>query len=67
MSQPGMCLYNLITTLHRGKADAIYQLILTHQLYVDLTQPAILRDPTARTLLREVCREVELHPRDTSG
>lgn len=36
MSQPGICLPNLITTLHRGKADAIYQLILTHQLYVDL-------------------------------
>ncbi len=36
MSQPGICLSNLITTLHRGKADAIYQLILTHQLYVDL-------------------------------
>lgn len=36
MSQPGICLSNLITTLHRGKADAVYQLILTHQLYVDL-------------------------------
>src|SRR5258708_6703516 len=36
MSQPGICLSNLITTLHRGKADAIYQLILTHQLHVDL-------------------------------
>lgn len=39
MSQPGIRLLNLITTLHRGKADDIYQLILTHQLYVDL--PAI--------------------------
>jgi putative transposase len=36
MSQPGIRLLNLITTLHRGKADDIYQLILTHQLYVDL-------------------------------
>ena len=36
MSQPGICLRNLITTLHRGEADDIYQLILTHQLYVDL-------------------------------
>ena len=36
MSQPGIRLSNLITTLHRGKADDIYQLILTHQLYVDL-------------------------------
>lgn len=36
MSQPGICLSNLITTLHRGKADAVYQLILTHQLYIDL-------------------------------
>ncbi len=36
MSQPGIRLSNLITTLHRGKADHIYQLILTHHLYVDL-------------------------------
>lgn len=36
MSQPGIRLLNLITALHRGKADDIYQLILTHQLYVDL-------------------------------
>jgi transposase InsO family protein len=36
MSQPGIRLLNLIATLHRGKADAIYQLILTDQLYVDL-------------------------------
>ena len=36
MSQPGIRLLNLIKTLHRGKADDIYQLILTHQLYVDL-------------------------------
>ncbi len=36
MGQPGIRLLNLITTLHRGKADDIYQLILTHQLYVDL-------------------------------
>ena len=32
-----------------------------------LTQPAILRDPKVRAILREVCREVELHPRDTLG
>jgi len=36
LSQPGIRLLNLITALHRGKADDIYQLILTHQLYVDL-------------------------------
>lgn len=36
MSQPGIRLLNLITTLHRGDADDIYQLLLTHQLYVDL-------------------------------
>jgi putative transposase len=36
MSQPGICLSNLIATLHRGKSDNIYQLILTHQLYIDL-------------------------------
>jgi putative transposase len=43
MSQPGIRLRNLITALHRGKADDIYQLILTHQLYVDL-QAARLTD-----------------------
>jgi putative transposase len=36
MGQPGIHLLDLIATLHRGKADDIYQLILTHQLYVDL-------------------------------
>src|SRR6266516_1658290 len=36
MSQPGIRLLNLITALRRGKADDIYPLILTHQLYVDL-------------------------------
>jgi putative transposase len=36
MSQLGIRLSNLITTLHRGQADHIYQLILTHHLYVDL-------------------------------
>jgi putative transposase len=36
MRQPGICLSNLIATLHRGNANAIYQLILIDQLYVDL-------------------------------
>ena len=32
-----------------------------------LAQPAILRDPKVRAILREVYREVELHSRDTLG
>ncbi len=36
MSHPGIRLLDLIATLHRGKADDVYQLILTDQLYVNL-------------------------------
>jgi putative transposase len=36
MSQPGVRLLDLLTSLHRGDADDVYQLILTDQLYVNL-------------------------------
>lgn len=38
MSQPGIRLLDLITSLHRGRADDIYLLILTDQVYVDLSK-----------------------------
>ncbi len=37
MSQPGIRLLGLLTSLHRGQADDVYQLILTHQVYVNLS------------------------------
>lgn len=54
------------TRISRG--DQAEQVTLTQRHSARyLTQPAISRDPKVRAILREVCREVELHPRETLG
>jgi hypothetical protein len=37
MSQPGVRLLDLLNSLHRSQADDVYQLILTDQVYVNLS------------------------------
>ena len=37
MNQPGVRLLDLLNSLHRGQADDVYQLILTDQVYVNLS------------------------------
>ncbi len=44
MRRPGISLLELLHTLHTGGADDVYFLIVTDQLYIDLSQ-ALLADP----------------------
>lgn len=67
MSQPGITLLDLLNSLHRGRADDVYLLILTDQVYVNLTKTPLAHHEHVQVFLNQQVAQTYTTLQSSSG